>query len=130
MQAIVLALATTHALACGGEPEPDAEAAGPREATVTEPPRTALPDDTLVIAVRRLPEGLDPMAELDPWGQRVVDDLVFEGLTRIAGDNAPFVELALADDCVLTPAAAPKHAWCHLRPDVQFHDGSRVRPPR
>ncbi|MBK6916865.1 MAG: hypothetical protein IPH07_05655 [Deltaproteobacteria bacterium] len=128
VQAIVLALATTHALACGGEPEPDAEAAGPREATVTEPPRTALPDDTLVIAVRRLPEGLDPMAELDPWGQRVVDDLVFEGLTRIAGDDAPFVELALADDCVLTPAAAPKHAWCHLRPDVQFHDGSRVRP--
>ena len=30
----------------------------------------------------RLPLTLDPTAELDPWGQRIVDDLLFEGLTR------------------------------------------------
>ncbi|MBX7082970.1 MAG: hypothetical protein K1X88_27440, partial [Nannocystaceae bacterium] len=85
-------------------------------------------DGTLVLAVRRLPESLDPMAELDPWGQRVVDDLVFEGLVRVSGEVAPFVEPALADDCVLVPTAAPKHAWCHLRADQRFHDGSSVTP--
>ncbi len=85
-------------------------------------------DGTLVVAVRRLPESLDPMADLDPWGQRVVDDLVFEGLVRAVGDSAPFVEPALADDCVLVPAAAPKHAWCHLRADQRFHDGAAVTP--
>ncbi|MFO0637501.1 MAG: ABC transporter substrate-binding protein [Nannocystaceae bacterium] len=85
-------------------------------------------DGTLVVAVRRLPESLDPMADLDPWGQRVVDVRVFEGVVRAVGASAPFVEPALADDCVLVPAAAPKHAWCHLRADQRFHDGAAVTP--
>ncbi len=105
-------------------PGPADAAAAARTATadaVTPPTPTAL-----VIAVRRLPATLDPLADLDPWAQRIVDDLVFEGLTRRAGDRWPFVEYALADDCTLVPEAAPKHAWCHLRADRRFHDGTLV----
>jgi ABC-type transport system substrate-binding protein len=90
-------------------------------------------DATVVVAVRRLPSSLDPGAELDPWGQRIVDDLVFEGLTAPArgdaGEEAPFVEPAIADTCVLHAAAGlkePSHVYCHLRPGVQFHDGKPV----
>jgi len=84
-------------------------------------------DETLVVALRRLPSTLDPVAELDPWGQRIVDDLVFEGLTVRAGDVAPFVEPAIADTCLLHPTAAPTHVYCHLRADLRFHDGQPVR---
>jgi ABC-type transport system substrate-binding protein len=81
-----------------------------------------------VVALRRLPDSLDPYAELDPWAQRIVDDLVFEGLTRRAGVTAPFVEPAIADACHTSSESAPKHAWCHLRPGLRFHDGSSVDP--
>ncbi|MBC8070805.1 MAG: ABC transporter substrate-binding protein, partial [Deltaproteobacteria bacterium] len=86
------------------------------------------PTEPLAIALRRLPASLDPFTELDPWGQRIVDDLVFEGLTRRAGLTAPFVEPAIADDCRTGADAAPKHAWCHLRAGLRFHDGSSVDP--
>jgi ABC-type transport system substrate-binding protein len=103
-----------------------------------EPASVAVePDATVVVAVRRLPSSLDPGAELDPWGQRIVDDLVFEGLTAPgrgeAGEQAPFVEPAIADTCLLhgppglkDPAPVPSHVYCHLRPGVQFHDGKPV----
>ncbi|MCA9711191.1 MAG: hypothetical protein KDK70_35455, partial [Myxococcales bacterium] len=39
-------------------------------------------DARLVIAVRRVPDSLDPLDDLDPWGARVAEDLVFQGLTR------------------------------------------------
>lgn len=83
-------------------------------------------DATLVVVVRRLPTTLDPLAELDPWGQRIVDDLVFEGLTVRGGDQAPFVEPAIADTCLLQIARVATHVYCRLRADVSFHDGTRV----
>ncbi len=87
-------------------------------------------DATVVVALRRLPSGLDPGAELDPWGQRIVDDLVFEGLTvrawGEAGQHAPFVEPAIADTCLIQPAPSPSHVYCHLRPGLSFHDGKPV----
>lgn len=114
------------AAACGGAAAP--EAGQPGGAAHEESPQVELDAAALVVAVRRLPATLDPLADLDPWGQRVVDDLVFEGLVRRAGDAWPFVEPALADECVLVPEAAPKHAWCHLRSDRVFHDGTPVTP--
>jgi ABC-type transport system substrate-binding protein len=122
---LLASLAIVVAAACAPRPtedEPDAadetiDAAG-----------TTVEAQALVIGVRRLPASLDPLSELDPWGQRIVDDLVFEGLVRKAGDVAPFVEMALADACVLTPSEAPKHAWCHVRSDRVFHDGAPVTP--
>jgi ABC-type transport system substrate-binding protein len=116
----------------GGAPS-DGDAATPAAHDEADAPVVSVavePDATVVVAVRRLPSSLDPGAELDPWGQRIVDDLVFEGLTAPgrgdAGEQAPFVEPAIADTCLLQPAPAPSHVYCHLRPGVQFHDGKPV----
>ena len=79
---------------------------------------------TLVVAVRRLPDAFDPMEELDPWARRLVDDALFEGLTRREGAVAPFAEPALADRCV----TQSREVYCHLRPDAMFHDGNAVTP--
>lgn len=110
--------------ACGPAASPDE--AGPGRTAPQETGEPVLDAPVLVIAVRRLPATLDPLADLDPWGQRIVDDLVFEGLVRRAGDAWPFVEPALAQECVVVPEAAPKHAWCRLRSDRVFHDGTPV----
>lgn len=79
----------------------------------------------LVVALPRLPVGLDPLGDLDPWGRRVVDDLVFEGLVRRAPERAPWVEMALADDCHVEREQVVD---CHLRRGAKFHDGSPVTP--
>lgn len=116
-------LACVVAVGCAPRTTDDEPAAA---AETIDAATTANEAQPLVIGVRRLPATLDPLAELDPWGQRIVDDLVFEGLVRRVGDTAPFVEMALADSCLLTPNDAPKHAWCHLRSDRVFHDGAPV----
>lgn len=80
----------------------------------------------LVIGTREFPDNLDPMGALPPWGQRIVDDVLFEGLTRRQPDRAPFAEPALADRCIAIPQAVPRDVYCHLRPDARFHDGRPV----
>ncbi len=122
--AVAAGLTGLGAAGCGRAPPGEDAVQALRAQDRDEQPEVA--SAAVVIAVRRLPATLDPLAELDPWGQRIVDDLVFEGLTRRHGDVWPFVEFALADECALTPEAAPKHAWCHLRDDRRFHDGSAV----
>ena len=122
--------------ACGGggganEPagegagEPGAAPAGPElssSISVADPP--AAPGDTVVIAVRRLPATLDPAAELDPWGQRIVDDLLFEGLTR-RSEAAPWGVPALAERCQVEHEG--RSVACQLRPGARFHDDQPVR---
>lgn len=96
-------------------------------ATLAElPPDAAELAESLVIAVRSVPAALDPLGDLDPWTTRVVQDAVFEGLTRRTEDGAPWAEPALADTCVLHPVDAPRDAYCHLAPGRTFHDGSPV----
>ncbi|MEM7159254.1 MAG: ABC transporter substrate-binding protein [Myxococcota bacterium] len=85
-------------------------------------------DSRVVIAVRRVPETLDPLGDLEPWGARVAEDLVFEGLTRRIDTGAPWAEPALADVCVPRPVEAPRDVYCHLRPGAVFHDGEPVTP--
>gem|GEM_PF-1915051 len=116
------AILVSAAIGCGGEAsiavDPgSAPAAG--EATPPEPPVA----DTVIIALRRLPATLDPTAELDPWGQRVVDDLLFEGLTRRVPD-APWAEPALADLCQVEQDG--RSVACRLRPGARFHDDQPV----
>jgi ABC-type transport system substrate-binding protein len=82
----------------------------------------------LVIAVRAIPTSLDPLTDLDPWATRVVEDAVFEGLTRRSSTGEPWAEPALADACVLHPRAAPRDAYCHLPAGRSFHDGTPVTP--
>lgn len=116
-------------LACGSAPAESGPGTGPTEVRAQESaisPPSAAEDDTVVIAVRRLPAGLDPMGELDPWGQRVVDDLLFEGLVRRQGDRAPWVSMALAERCEIDRDPASRGVVCQLREGAQFHDGTPV----
>lgn len=109
------AACVSDAEAPAAEPRPGAAAE-----VMAEPPAAG---DTVVIALRRLPTTLDPAAELDPWGQRVVDDLLFEGLTRRLPD-APWAEPALAERCDVSHDG--RSVACRLRPGARFHDGEAV----
>lgn len=81
---------------------------------------------TVVIATQYPPVELDPMAELSPWAQRVVDDVLFQGLTRRLANSAPFAEPDLADRCDLSPPEHPRVVYCHVPDKLEFHDGSPV----
>lgn len=126
------AIAAALTLGCGdgagqgeapGEPEHlPASAEVSASAPVADPP--AAPGDTVVIALRRLPTTLDPGAELDPWGQRIVDDLLFEGLTRRSAE-APWGVPALAGRCQVEHEG--RSVACQLRPGARFHDDEPVR---
>lgn len=109
-------------LACAPTVEAPAVEVRPSAAAESLPELPAA-SDTIVIALRRLPATLDPTAELDPWGQRVVDDLLFEGLTRRLPD-APWAEPALAERCVVQHEG--RSVACKLRPGATFHDGAAV----
>lgn len=135
-RAFVGAFACTAAaclgLACGPgagqgedpiEPERLPASAEPTASAPVADPQAA-PGDTVVIALRRLPGTLDPAAELDPWGQRIVDDLLFEGLTRRSSE-APWGAPALAERCQVEHEG--RSVACQLRPGARFHDDEPVR---
>ncbi|HGG57048.1 MAG TPA: hypothetical protein ENK31_04570, partial [Nannocystis exedens] len=82
------------------------------------------PTETVVIAIRELPDALDPLGALDPWARRVADDLLFEGLVRRWPKGYPWAEPALADRCVIEPGE--RALRCHLPEDHSFHDGTPV----
>lgn len=121
-----LAAWLAFAPACAGPGEAPAVAEGPtpvRAAPTAISPAPAA-DDSLIVAVRRLPSSLDPVGELDPWGQRVADDLLYEGLVRRRADAAPWAEPALAERCEPDPTA--RGIACLLRAGAEFHDGAPV----
>lgn len=128
-RALALLLALAGGIGCRPDDEPAdaapepgapvADAAGSESAPAAEAPG----EDALVIALRRLPGPLDPFGELDPWGQRAIDDLVFEGLTRRSDAGAPWSEPALAERCELE---ADRDVVCLLRAGARFHDGAEV----
>jgi len=132
------ALALAVGPACGGDDEAptDTEAVAPSIEQLEQEIAESLGSDgvetRLVIAIRRVPDTLDPLGDLDPWGARVAEDLVFQGLTRRSEAGAPWAEPALADVCVPRPTtasgAAPRDVYCHLRADAVFHDGKPVTP--
>ncbi len=82
--------------------------------------------DTVVVAIPALPKTLDPFKSLEPWAQRIVDDVVFEGLMARSETGAPWATPALADLCVRKQVGKGEHIYCHLRIDATFHDGSSV----
>jgi ABC-type transport system substrate-binding protein len=131
--AMVLAVAVSTP-ACTGDSEPpaDTDPLTPSierlEEEIAEALGTDRVESRLVLAVRRVPDTLDPLGDLDPWGARVAEDLVFQGLTRHSDAGAPWAEPALADVCVPRPASDPRDVYCHLRDDAVFHDGKPVTP--
>lgn len=129
-RALCLALGATL---LGGSGCSDSGAPGPGthvqagKVAATEVEAEAIADAApLVIGVRSLPEGLDPLDELDPWGQRIAEDLVFEGLVRRIHTGAPWAEPELADRCDVDDLAAPRRVYCHIPSGLRFHDGSPV----
>lgn len=85
-------------------------------------------NDTLVVGLQRIPRGLNPLGSLDPWRQRIAEDLVFEGLLARSPGRRPWVTPALADRCEVDNPAAPRIVACHLSPGAAFHDGAEVKP--
>ncbi len=121
------------AAACGGGASEGAEAdpaseveLGPEVADDGLDAAPSPDEAPIVFAVRRVPTSLDPLDDLDPWATRIAHDAVFEGLTRRSNEGAPWATLGLADSCVLTPADAPREAYCHIAVGRTFHDGSKV----
>ena len=116
VRAGAIAWALLGGAACGddGPAEAEGEAAPEVLSTADVPPDDAdgqpgeaQRDRTLVVAVRKLPDAFDPMDELEPWGRRLVDDALFEGLTR--ADPASVRCAAGRRNARQTPAFARAH---------------------
>lgn len=129
----IAALALVIGVACGSEERSDGPSREPVDALIAAAAnayqvRAGLVEreHTLVIGTRNLPRDLDPLGALDPWGQRLVDDLIFEGLTRRTGERFPFAEPQFADACVALPTTDARDVYCHLPTDRHFHDGTPV----
>lgn len=83
-------------------------------------------NEAIVIGLAQLPRRFDPLDDLEPWAQRIADDLVFEGLVRRAGDRYPWVEPAIADRCEVDREYAVASVFCHVPSGIRFHDGSEL----
>lgn len=122
-------------LACSGESGDSASVAtdavaqaleaDPDERARAEAADPAL-NEAIVIGLAQLPRRFDPLDDLEPWAQRIADDLVFEGLVRRAGDRYPWVEPAIADRCEVDREYAVASVFCHVPPGIRFHDGSEL----
>lgn len=141
MRAALGAGAIAWSMGCGGAAEPpkalpeaDDNGAGeirPRvneDGTVVGAEAAGRDPDTLVVAVRRVPNSLDPLTSLEPWGERVVEDLVFEGLVMRDGKGHPWARPQLADRCETDAPAASREIRCHIPKGRSFHDGKEVTP--
>jgi ABC-type transport system substrate-binding protein len=125
---LLLAFGVVSALAlgaCGGDEgaEPPIETAQSR---ALPPVPAGPPDRSLAIGLRRLPVGLDPLGDLDAWGLRIVEDLLFSGLVRRIGTGAPWVEYDLADRCERDSETATRRITCHIPRGRSFHDGTEL----
>lgn len=132
---IVLAAVVRSLLACSSEPvDPSSVAADaiaeldprdPDERARAEAADPAL-NEAVVIGLPQLPRKFDPLDDLEPWAQRIADDLVFEGLVRRSPDHYPWVEPAIADRCEVDREYAVAVVFCHVPTGIHFHDGSEL----
>jgi ABC-type transport system substrate-binding protein len=83
-------------------------------------------DEPIVIALAQLPRKFDPFDDMEPWAERIGDDLIFEGLVRRTSVRYPWVEPAIADRCVVDREHAVLTISCHIPKGIQFHDGSEL----
>jgi ABC-type transport system substrate-binding protein len=83
-------------------------------------------DEPIVIALAQLPRKFDPFDDMEPWAERIGDDLIFEGLVRRTSGRYPWVEPAIADRCVVDRELAVLTISCHIRAGIQFHDGTEL----
>ena len=125
---LVLLLAAACAAGCQGGSDPitgdQDESAAQSRAPLSSP--TGPPDRVLAIGLRSHPVGLDPLGDLDAWGLRIAEDLLFNGLVRRTSTGAPWVEYDLADRCELDSERATRRITCHVPRGRTFHDGSEL----
>lgn len=134
-RAIGLLAGVGLSFACSGEPADPASVAAdadvefveidPDERARAEAADPAL-NEAVVIGLPQLPRKFDPLDDLEPWAQRIADDLVFEGLVRRAGDRYPWAEPAIADRCEVDREYAVASVYCHVPAGIRFHDGSEL----
>ncbi|WP_052557238.1 ABC transporter substrate-binding protein [Enhygromyxa salina] len=82
--------------------------------------------EPIVIALPQLPRKFDPLDDMEPWAERIADDLIFEGLVRRTHDRYPWVEPAIADRCEADRDHAVLTISCHIPRGIRFHDGSEL----
>jgi ABC-type transport system substrate-binding protein len=82
--------------------------------------------EPIVIALPQLPRKFDPLDEVEPWAERINDDLIFEGLVRRTSDRYPWAEPAIADRCEVDREHATLTVSCHIPRGIRFHDGSEL----
>lgn len=125
-----LQLALGLAIACGDDDAREASSTQARDVAVSElAERLDEPaQETVVIAVRSLPAAFDPFSALDPWARRIVDDALFEGLTRRDPRGAPWYSPVLAEECRLELERSSTTVHCRLAEGHRFHDDSPVTP--
>lgn len=128
-----VALALACASGCGGSgarPGGAVTDANPGPISAVERDAAAAADPALnepiTIALAQLPRKLDPLDDLEPWGLRIADDLVFEGLVRRTGDRYPWAEPAIADRCEVDREYAVATVTCHIPTGILFHDGREL----
>jgi ABC-type transport system substrate-binding protein len=134
-RALGLLAAAGLLMACSGDPVDSSSVAAdavdvvderdPDERARAEAADPAL-NEAVVIGLPQLPRKFDPLDDLEPWAQRIADDLVFEGLVRRAGDRYPWVEPAIADRCEVDREYAVAVVHCHVPTGIRFHDGSEL----
>jgi ABC-type transport system substrate-binding protein len=134
-RAIGLLAAAGLLLACSGESDDPGSVASdaiaefderdPVERARAEAADPAL-NEAVVIGLPQLPRKFDPLDDLEPWAQRIADDLVFEGLVRRTSDRYPWAEPAIADRCEVDREYAVALVVCHVPAGILFHDGSEL----
>ena len=83
--------------------------------------------EAVTIALRQLPRKFDPLDDMEPWAERITEDLVFEGLVRRKPGAHPWIEPAIADRCYTDREYGVLNVTCHIPHGIRFHDGSELQ---
>ncbi|PRP90634.1 Bacterial extracellular solute-binding protein, family 5 Middle [Enhygromyxa salina] len=123
-------LGTLAGLAWLGAERDSASASSTSAATEPEPAPASATElaalEPVVIALPQLPRKFDPLDDMEPWAERISEDLIFEGLVRRTRDRYPWVEPAIADRCEVDQDHAVMIVSCHIPEGIRFHDGSEL----
>ena len=105
------------------EPEVEAREPSPSARVLAEAPIRA---EAVTLALNQLPRKFDPLDDMEPWAERIADDLVFEGLVRRSPHAHPWIEPGISDRCETNATYSVVTVICHIPEGIRFHDGSEL----